>query len=110
GYGGAPARRPRGGRGGRGRGPAPSHRRRPMNFVILGDGPEERAWAEALSRSSSHRLAAAFPGLPGHPELPGRGDLDAALAVAGVGAAIVGGDDALRPEGLRRSAGAGLPV
>jgi predicted dehydrogenase len=81
-----------------------------MNFLILGDGPEEWAWARALSDHTEHRLVAAHPGFPQRPDLPGKADLDEALAVAGIEAALVGGGPELRSEGLRRVAGAGLPA
>jgi myo-inositol 2-dehydrogenase/D-chiro-inositol 1-dehydrogenase len=81
-----------------------------MNFLILGDGPEELAWAQALAGHPEHRLWAACPGFKAFPDLPGGLDLDGALAIAGVEAAIVGGGPELRAEGLRRAAGAGLPV
>ncbi len=78
-----------------------------MNFLILGDGPQERAWAIAVAASESHTLYAAFPGVPG---VAASGDLDEALAIAGVEAAIVGGYYELRAEALRRVAAAGLPA
>jgi myo-inositol 2-dehydrogenase/D-chiro-inositol 1-dehydrogenase len=81
-----------------------------MNFLIVGDGPQELAWARALLSHPEHRLAAACPGFKGLPDVPGGPDFDAALAVAGVDAAIVGGEPGLRAEALRRVAGAGLPV
>ena len=79
-----------------------------MNILILGDGPEELAWARALVDDPSHRMAAACPGFKSHPELPGGLDLDAALALNGLDAVIVGGDVNLRAEGLRRAASMGL--
>ncbi|HWE38749.1 MAG TPA: hypothetical protein VG406_19530 [Isosphaeraceae bacterium] len=81
-----------------------------MNFLIVGDGPEEFAWAQTLLGHPEHRLAAACPGFKGLPDVPGGPDFDAALAVAGVDAAIVGGGPELRAEALRRVAGAGLPA
>lgn len=81
-----------------------------MNVLILGDGPEEESWAAFLADAPSHRLAAACPGFKNRPGLPGGPDLDAALAIAGVEAVVVGGDWTLRSEGLRRAAGSGLPV
>ena len=82
----------------------------PLNFLILGDGEEERAWARTLAEHPEHRLHAAFPGFEGFPDLPGRRDLDAALADEGIDAVIVGGDPGLRSEGLRRAAAAGFPA
>jgi myo-inositol 2-dehydrogenase/D-chiro-inositol 1-dehydrogenase len=81
-----------------------------MNVLILGDGPEEESWAAFLDDAPGHRLLAACPGFKGRPELPGGPDLDAALATPGVEVVVVGGDDVLRAEGLRRAAGSGLPV
>jgi len=81
-----------------------------MNFLILGSGPEEWAWAEALLGHPEHRLIAACPGFAALPDLPGGRDLDGALAINGVDAVVVGGDDELRAEGLRRAAGSGLPA
>ncbi len=81
-----------------------------MNLLILGDGAEELAWARALLDGSEHRLVAACPGFKSMPDLPGGQDLDAALAIAGLDGVIVGGDPALRAEGLRRAASTGLPA
>lgn len=81
-----------------------------MNFLIVGDGPEEWAWARTLADHPEHRLAAACPGFAAMPDLTGGADLDGALALAGLEAVLVGGDPSLRAEGLRRAAGAGLPV
>jgi predicted dehydrogenase len=81
-----------------------------MNFLILGDGPEELAWARALAGHPEHRLHAACPGFKEIPDPPGTLDLDGALATAGVEAVIVGGGPDLRAEGLRRAAAAGLPI
>jgi predicted dehydrogenase len=80
-----------------------------MNFLILGDGPEELAWARAVADHPEHRLEAACPGFKEFPDLPAVGDLDGALAVAGVDAVIVGGEPDLRSEGLRRVAAVGFP-
>lgn len=80
-----------------------------MNFLILGDGPEERAWAHALAGQPGQRLWAAYPGLADFPELAPARDLDEALATAGVEAAVVGGEPEFRAEALRRTAAAGLP-
>lgn len=82
----------------------------PMNFLILGDGPEELAWARALVVHEEHRLGAAYPGFKMMPDLPGSLDMDEALATADIDAAIVGGGPELRAEGLRRVAAVGLPA
>jgi myo-inositol 2-dehydrogenase/D-chiro-inositol 1-dehydrogenase len=81
-----------------------------MNFLILGDGPEERAWAMAVARQEGHHLHAAFPNIPEIADLTPRRDLDDALATAGVEAVIVGGaiDAGDRAESLRRVAAEGL--
>jgi predicted dehydrogenase len=80
-----------------------------MNFLILGEGPEEHAWAEMLSRHPTHRVIAAIPGFPDLlPEVPRPDDLEAALAVAGVEAVIVGGPLDARDEALRRTAASGF--
>src|SRR5579859_6612837 len=50
-----------------------------MNILILGDGPEEQAWARALIDHPAHRLWAACPGLKAFPHLPGGPDLDGTL-------------------------------
>lgn len=81
-----------------------------MNFLILGDGPEELAWARAVADQPRHALGAACPGLKEFPDLPGGPDLDAALARSGIDAVIVGGGPELRAEGLRRAAAEGLPI
>ena len=79
-----------------------------MNFVILGDGAEELAWARTLSAHSSHALLAAYPGFDELPDVPEPSDLDDALAVVGLEAAVVGGGLEFRAEALRRVAAAGL--
>lgn len=81
-----------------------------MNFLVLGDGPDELAWAHMLADHPDHRLWAAYPGFKAFPDLPGGSDLDEALATAGVEAVVAGGAPDLRSEGLRRAAAAGLPV
>jgi myo-inositol 2-dehydrogenase/D-chiro-inositol 1-dehydrogenase len=83
-----------------------------MNFLILGDGPEERAWAAAIARHPEHSLLAAYPGLEGLDDLspthPRPRDLDDALVLPGLEAVVVGGEPALRAEALRRVAAEGL--
>jgi predicted dehydrogenase len=81
-----------------------------MNFLILGDGAEEHAWAIAIERHRDHQLWAAFPGFEDFPDVACPRDFDAALAVAGVEAVLVGGELADRIEWLRRVAAAGLPA
>ncbi|CAN5618144.1 hypothetical protein BH23PLA1_BH23PLA1_32040 [soil metagenome] len=80
-----------------------------MDFLIIGEGPEELAWARFLDDRPAHRLRAACPGFKSWPKLAGGVDLDAALATAGIEAVLVGGEPELRAEGLRRAAGVGLP-
>jgi predicted dehydrogenase len=72
-----------------------------MRFLIIGDGPEERAWASALRARPEHQVAAALA----------RGDdLDAGLAVPDLDAVVVGGPHELRAEALRRAAADGLAI
>lgn len=81
-----------------------------MNFLILGEGPEELAWAQALRGQPGHDVRMTCPGLKALPGLPETADLDAALATAGVEAVVVGGYPELRAEGLRRAAAEGLAI
>jgi predicted dehydrogenase len=83
-----------------------------MNFLILGGGEEELAWALWLARQTEHRLGAAFPGFanPALAGVPPARDLDDALARARIDAVIVGGPMELRGEYLRRAAAEGLAV
>jgi predicted dehydrogenase len=83
-----------------------------MDFLILGDGAEERAWAEAIAgrEGQGHRLVAAYPGFAGWPEVPSPRDFDDAIATAGVEAVVVGGGPDVRGEWLRRVAAEGLPI
>lgn len=81
-----------------------------MNFLILGDGAEEIAWAWAIDASGAHRLLAAYPGFDEFPDLARPGDLEDALAIAGVEAVVVGGRIEDRYETLRRVAAGGLPA
>lgn len=103
-----------------------------MKFLILGNGPEELAWAKTLAESHQHQLWAAFPGFKEFPYLKGEAslnstppptdveefagqttpvrDFESALATEGVEAAIVGGPPEFRAEALRRAAAAGWSV
>jgi myo-inositol 2-dehydrogenase/D-chiro-inositol 1-dehydrogenase len=83
-----------------------------MNVLILGDGIEERAWADWLSAHPEHRLEALFPGFAGADfgDSHVAGDLDEALATAGIDLAIVGGPLEFRSEALRRAAAEGLAI
>ena len=81
-----------------------------MNFLILGEGPEELAWAQALRGQPGHDVRMTCPGLKALPGLPETADLDAALATAGIEAVVVGGYPELRAEGLRRAAAEGLAI
>lgn len=80
------------------------------DVLLIGDGPEEAAWAEALGRLAGANLAATYPGrgLPAGPQPAA--DLEAALATAGLEVAIVGGSAELRAEALRRAAAEGLAI
>lgn len=85
-----------------------------MNFVILGEGPEERSWAAALAAHPDHRVVALHPGFTPPLEsvdLPApAADFDEALATAGLDAALVGGPAVGRAEWLRRVAAEGFAV
>jgi myo-inositol 2-dehydrogenase/D-chiro-inositol 1-dehydrogenase len=81
-----------------------------MNVLILGDGPEELAWARAVAAEPEHALVMACPGLNALPGVPATDDLDAALAAPGVDAAVVGGYESVRAEALRRAAAEGLAI
>jgi len=83
-----------------------------MNVLILGNGFEERAWAEWLLARQEHRLVATFPGFsgPSVAGIPAACDLDDALARAGIDAVIVGGAIEERGEHLRRAAAEGLAI
>lgn len=90
--------------------PSKAGARETMNFLILGAGPEEHAWANAIAQHAEHQLWAAFPGFAELEDVPRPLDLDDALAMAGVEAVLVGGDREVRIEWLRRVAAAGLPA
>ncbi|WP_406697231.1 Gfo/Idh/MocA family oxidoreductase [Singulisphaera sp. Ch08] len=81
-----------------------------MNFLILGDGVEEHAWAMAIEREAAHQVRAAYPGFDDLTDVPRPRDFDDALAMAGVEAVLVGGDHEVRVEWLRRVAAVGLPA
>ena len=83
-----------------------------MNVLILGNGREERAWAEWLRACGQHRLVSAFPGFSGSPlaDIPIASDLAPARARAGVDTAIVGGPIEERGENLRRASAEGLAI
>ncbi len=81
-----------------------------MNFLILGEGPDELAWARRLAVDPTHRLWAVYPSLDEFEHLPPARDLDEALAIAGVDAVVVGGEPEFRQEALRRAAAAGLRI
>jgi len=81
-----------------------------MNFLILGNGAEELAWARAVVGDPGHRLLAAYPGFAELPDLAVPSDLDDALALAELEAVVVGGAFEVRGESLRRVAAAGLPA
>src|SRR5262249_13438142 len=87
-----------------------------MNFLILGAGEAELAWAHWILDRPEHRLVGAHPGFPAadlDPDgsaVPPAPDLDAALAVPGVDLAIAGGPAESRMEALRRGAALGWPA
>ena len=81
-----------------------------MKFLIVGEGPEELAWAIAARDRPDGTIAAACPGLKAMTAVPETADLNAALATPGVEVAIIGGDPTFRAEALRRAAGEGLAI
>ena len=83
-----------------------------MNVLILGNGSEERAWAEWFLSDREHRLVAVFPGFSGSlpADIPVARDLDDALARVGIDVVIVGGPIDERGEYLRRAAAEGLAI
>jgi predicted dehydrogenase len=83
-----------------------------MNVLILGNGSEERAWAEWFLAGREHRLVAVFPGFSGPPlvDAPVAADLDDALARVGIDVVVVGGPIEERGEFLRRAAAEGLGI
>ncbi len=84
-----------------------------MNVLILGNGPEEQAWAEWFLDRAEHRLIAAFPGFADSSfatTIPEASDLEDALARPGIDVVIVGGPIVERGEYLRRSAAEGLAI
>ena len=83
-----------------------------MNVLILGNGSEERAWAEWFLSDREHRLIAVFPGFSGSlpADIPVARDLDDALARVGIDVVIVGGPIEERGEPLRRAAAEGLAI
>ncbi len=83
-----------------------------MNVLIVGDGDEERDWAEWFLHHPEHHLLAVCPGFGGDEfaEVHAAADLDEALATAGINLVIVGGPLELRSEGLRRAAAEGLAI
>jgi myo-inositol 2-dehydrogenase/D-chiro-inositol 1-dehydrogenase len=81
-----------------------------MNFLILGDGPLEHAWARVIAESGTHHVLSAFPALTELPDIRAARDLDDALATPGVDAVLVGGAPEIRAESLRRVAASGLPA
>src|SRR5687767_1917983 len=81
-----------------------------MNFLILGSGAEERAWAGRIVDDAEHRLWVVFPGFEEWVDVARASDLDDALATAGVEAVVIGGEPEFRAEALRRVAAVGLPA
>ena len=83
-----------------------------MNVLILGDGAAERAWANWFASRAEHRLLAVCPEPPDaeFPGVRGAGDLDEALATAGIDLVVVGGLIEARGEALRRAAAEGLAI
>jgi len=81
-----------------------------MNFLILGNGPEEQQWAQEVNAAERHEVLAVFPSIEGLQTPSQPEDFEAALALAGIEAVIVGGEKEVRTEWLRRVAATGLPA
>ena len=81
-----------------------------MNFAIIGNQAEERAWADLILVHPIHRLVAAYPGFEHLIDLPGHEGLESAIGLEGVNAVIVGGEPSQREAGLARAASSGLSV
>jgi myo-inositol 2-dehydrogenase/D-chiro-inositol 1-dehydrogenase len=75
-----------------------------MKIVILGDDPKTIGLTRRLVEDGIHMVQTSCPPLPG---VPGTTDLEEALAVREIDAAIVGGSLEDRGEILRRAAGQG---
>ena len=84
-----------------------------MNVLIVGEGTEELAWASWFLAHPQYQLEAVYPGFA-QDEFAGTrvaGDLDEALATAGIDLAVVGGPLELRGEALQgRGGGTGDPL
>ncbi|QEH33563.1 hypothetical protein OJF2_20650 [Aquisphaera giovannonii] len=83
-----------------------------MDVLIVGDGEEERAWADWLSgRPEYEVIATVLPRVEGSAPGPGSlSDLNEGLAIAGLELAIIGGPVESRGEVLRRAAAEGLAI
>jgi myo-inositol 2-dehydrogenase/D-chiro-inositol 1-dehydrogenase len=83
-----------------------------MNVLILGDGPEERAWASWFAARPEHHVQAIYPSSTDEDlrEVAAVDNLDEALVLAGLELVVVGGPLALRGEALRRVAAEGLAI
>ncbi|MDR3622547.1 MAG: Gfo/Idh/MocA family oxidoreductase [Paludisphaera borealis] len=81
-----------------------------MKILIIGDGDDERVWAEWAIEQDDLDVIAVQPGFAGGSLFDGCAiaDLDEALATPGLDAAIVGGPIEQRAEALRRAAAEGL--
>ena len=81
-----------------------------MKILIIGDGDDERAWADWAIEQDDLDVIAVQPGFElGSPfDAFSIVDLDEALATPGLDAAIVGGPVEQRAEALRRAAAEGL--
>lgn len=79
--------------------------------MILGEGTAESQWIETLRASAKHEILGIWPAPlspQGETDPDSPKDLDAALALNGVEAVVVGGPISFRDEALRRTAAAGL--
>ena len=83
-----------------------------MKILIIGDGDDERAWADWAIEQDDLDVIAVQPGFAiGSPfDAYAIADLEEALATPGLDAAVVGGPIDQRAEALRRAAAEGLAV
>ena len=83
-----------------------------MKVLILGDGAEERAWGSWFGSRTEHHVGAIHPASLSDvfPDARVAGDLEEALATAGIDLVLVGGPIESRGEALRRAAAEGLAI
>jgi myo-inositol 2-dehydrogenase/D-chiro-inositol 1-dehydrogenase len=83
-----------------------------MKILIIGGGEDERGWADWASEQDELEVIAVLPGFEAGSPFDDRAiaDLDEALILPGLDAAVVGGPMAERTEALRRAAAEGLAM